>query len=133
MFGSQQSLGFALASKDWNPAGHSVHDVEALVNVENQSTLQFRHALVPVTFLYVPPTHAGQGPPSGPVYPTLQVQFTSIVFPVAGVNEFAGHTVHACGPSQSLYLPSAHSAHGPPSGPVTPGTQEQIVIAVTDD
>jgi hypothetical protein len=49
------------------------------------------------------------------------------------VNEFAGHAVHACGPSQSLYFPSAHSAHGPPSGPVNPATHEQIGLAATED
>ena len=91
------------------------------------------HRLEPVTFLYVPPTHAGHGPPSGPVYPMLQVQLLRMLFPVAGVNEFAGHTVHACGPSQSLYLPSAHSAHGPPSGPVNPATHEQIGCPASED
>ncbi len=91
------------------------------------------HALVPVTLLYFPPTHAGQGPPSGPVYPTLHVQLLRSVFLVKKVYEFAGHVVHACEPSQSLYLPSAHSAHGPPSGPVNPGTHEQIRLAGTED
>ena len=86
-----------------------------------------------MTFLYFPPTHAGQGPPSGPVYPTLQVQLLRSVFLVKGVYEFAGHVVHACEPSQSLYLPSAHSVQGPPSGPVNPGVQEQIGLAGTAD
>ena len=95
--------------------------------------MQFRQALVPVTFLYFPPTHAGHGPPSGPVYPMLQVQFVTSVFRVKKVYEFAGHVVHACEPSQSLYLPRAHSEQGPPSGPVNPLMQEQIGLAGSED
>ena len=87
----------------------------------------------PVTFLYVPAAHCTQAIPFGPVYPVLHVQFTSSGMPVTAVFVCHGHAVHACGPSQSLYVPRAHSAHGPPSGPVNPGTQEQIVIAATDD
>jgi len=91
------------------------------------------HALEPLTSLYVPPTHAGQGPPFGPVYPELQVQLLSSGLPVAAAYEFAGHVVHACDPSQFLYFPTAHSAQGPPSGPVNPATHEQIILAETED
>ena len=90
------------------------------------------HRLVPVTFLYFPPTHAVQGPPFGPVYPVLQVQLVSSVLPILALYESAGHVVHACEPSQFLYFPCAHSTHNPPSGPVNPATQEHTVIPVTD-
>ena len=108
VFGSQQSPTTALEANDWNPGLHAVHEVAAVGKVEYKFAAQTMHALVPVTFLYVPPTHAGQDTPFGPEYPVLQVQFTTSVFPVAGVYEFAGHVVHACEPSQSLYFPSAH-------------------------
>jgi hypothetical protein len=63
----------------------------------------------------------------------LHVQFTSSVLRMAGVNEFAGHAVHACGPSQSLYVLRAHSLQGPPSGSVNPATHEQIGLAASED
>jgi hypothetical protein len=88
---------------------------------------------VPVTSLYFPPAHEAHGPPFGPVAPMLHVQFTSSVLRIAGVKEFAGHAVHGCKPSQSLYVLYAHSLHGPPSGPVNPGAHEQIGLAATDD
>ena len=91
------------------------------------------HRLVPVTFLYLPPTHAVQGPPFGPVYPVLQVQLVSSVLLISAVFESDGHVVHACEPSQFLYFPCAHSAHGPPSGPVNPLMQEQIRLEATED
>ena len=110
-----------------------MHEVAPLVFVEYKLALHCKHGLVPVTFLNVPPAHEGHGPPFGPAAPTLHVQFTSSVLRMAGVNEFAGHAVHACGPSQSLYVLRAHSAHGPPSGPVNPATHEQIGLAASED
>lgn len=94
---------------------------------------QVLHRADPVTFLYFPAAHWTQATPSDPTYPVLHVQFLNSVLPVTAVFVCAGHPVQACGPSQSLYVPLAHSAHGPPSGPVNPATQEQIVIAATDD
>ena len=61
------------------------------------------------------------------------MQLISSALPIAAVSVYKGHVVHACEPSQFLYLPCAHSAHGPPSGPVNPGTHAQIVLAATDD
>jgi hypothetical protein len=63
-----------------NPEGHCVQEIAALGNVENRSALQFEHTPAPVTFLNVPPTQAGHGPPFGPLYPILHVQFVTIVF-----------------------------------------------------
>ena len=87
----------------------------------------------PVTFLYVPAAHWTQATPSGPTYPVLHVQFLNNALPVPAVFVCHGQPVHPCGPSQSLYVPLAHSAHGPPSGPVNPATHEQTVIPATDD
>ena len=63
----------------------------------------------------------------------LQTHWLRTALPTAVVNVFAGHVVHACEPSQSLYVPRAHCEHGPPSGPVNPGTHAQMVLPTTDD
>jgi hypothetical protein len=133
VFGSQQSATTTLPAIDRKPARQSVHDAAPDVNVEYVFAGQATHTLAPVTFLCVPPTHATQGPPSAPVYPVLHVQLRSSALPVRSVCMFAGQVVHACGPSQFLYVLLAHSAHGPPSGPVNPSTHEHTVIPGTDD
>jgi hypothetical protein len=81
---------------------HAVHDDAPVVNVEYVFARHSTQRLAPVTFLCVPPTHATQGPPSAPVYPVLHVQLRSSALPVRSVCMFAGHVVHACGPSQFL-------------------------------
>ncbi len=40
------------------------------------------------------------------------------------------HPVHATVPVTVLYFPAAHAAHVPPSGPVNPRLQTQLVNAV---
>ena len=130
------------------PDGHSPHgppsgpaklgmhwqrSIETLPKEDIVRLGQVLHGAAPVKFLYLPGTHATHAVPSGPVYPLLHVQFTSSALPIAAVSVNAGHVVHACEPSQSLYLPCAQSTHGPPSGPVNPGTHAQIVLAATDD
>jgi hypothetical protein len=112
---------------------HWQRSIEALAIEDIVRLGQMLQSADPVTFLYVPGTHCTQAAPSGPTCPVLHVQFVNNALPVRAVFVCHGQPVHACGPSQSLYVPRAHSAHGPPSGPVNPGTQEQIVIAVTDD
>jgi hypothetical protein len=122
-----------LPGRDLKPALHMVHDGAAVVRVEYEFAGQEGHRLLPVTSLYVPPTHATQAPPSGPVYPVLQVQFRSSALPMRAVFVYAGHAVHGCDPSQSLYVPTVHCEHGPPSGPVNPGTHEHTVLADSED
>ena len=43
---------------------------------------------------------------------------------------FAGHTLHAADPEAFLNLPASHATHGPTSGPVYPGLQEQALTFV---
>jgi len=76
--------------------------------------------------LYLPATHATQGPPSGPVYPTLHGQRL-----VPGTeSEFGGQRGHTDAFRQFLNLPASHATHGPTSGPVYPGLQEQALTFV---
>jgi hypothetical protein len=42
-------------------------------------------------------------------------------------SEFAGHATHSDEFRQFLNLPASHATHGPPSGPVKPAAQKQIV------
>ena len=70
-----------------------------------------RHGEVPVAFLYCPSIHAEQGPPSGPVYPALHVQFSSALLTASMVVECAGHPVQLELASAAAYVPAAHSAH----------------------
>ncbi len=44
--------------------------------------------------------------------------------------EFIGHPMHSDGPVKSLYFPSSHGAHVPPSGPEYPALHLQDVNAV---
>lgn len=112
---------------------HWQRSIEALAIEDIVRVGQMLQLADPVTFLYVPAAHWTQAIPFGPVYPVLHVQFTSSVMPVPAVFVCHGQPVHDCDPSQFLYVPLAHSAHGPPSGPVNPATHEHTVIAATDD
>lgn len=47
----------------------------------------------------------------------------------SGESDIPGHVEHAPGPVSALYVPVAHSEHGPPSGPVEPALHEQAVRA----
>jgi hypothetical protein len=61
------------------------------------------------------------------VYPELHEQSLTFVLPT---NEFAFavQLVHAALPFETLYLPATQATHGPPSGPVKPASQMQLVI-----
>ena len=107
------------------------------------------HAALPVPILYLPAAHAEHTPPSGPVYPTLQVQAATAVL---GLGELLllGHAeqvvatvapavveyvavaqlVHCALPVAILYVPATHGEHMPPSGPVYPTLQVQPVEIV---
>lgn len=58
--------------------------------VEYVPATQLVQATLPVAVLYFPATHARHGPPRGPVYPALQVQFVDTVQPLHETPEFAG-------------------------------------------
>jgi hypothetical protein len=104
----------------------------------------------PVDSLYFPAAHAVQEPPFAPVDPALQVQLVEAVLP-AGELEFDGQPRHipevavaptlaeylpaaqseqVAFPVNALYFPATHTAHGPPSGPVYPALQVQLVCTV---
>ena len=93
---------------------------------------------------------AVQVPPFGPVNPTLQVQLTNALHPLHEAPELTGHAVqvvatvaptvvkyvpdpqlvHATLPVAVLYFPAAHAVQTPPSGPVKPTLQVQLVDAL---
>ena len=58
------------------------------------------------------------------VDPALQTHAVAVVLPAGDVLE-PEHPSHAALPDASLYVPAAHSAHGPPSGPDVPALQVQ--------
>lgn len=71
------------------------------------------HGDDPLTYLYVPVIHSVHATPSGPVYPTLQVQFKTFVL-AAGPFVLAGHGLHSdsiCTPRCPLYFPAVHAKH----------------------
>ena len=115
------------------PGMHWQRSIEVLAMEDIVRLGQALQSADPVTFLYVPAAHWTQATPSGPTYPVLQTHWLSSALPTAAVYVNAGHVVHACEPSQSLYVPLAHCEHGPPSGPVNPGTHAQMVLPTTDD
>ncbi len=104
------------------------------------------HAAGPVNTLYFPAAHAEHVPPFLPVDPALQVHIASDPLP-AGELEFDGQALHVelpayppvylpsvqseqgAFPVNSLYFPTAQTAHGPPSGPVHPALQVQFFKA----
>ena len=81
--------------------------------------VQAVHSAEPSTSLYLPATHARQGPPSCPVYPALHLQSVTSSLPICET-VLLGHSEHAADPGPVLNLPSEHHSHGPPSGPVEP-------------
>ena len=121
----------------------------APVAVEYVPAPQLLQSADPVISLYFPATHATHGPPPAPVNPELQTQLLAnalplgdcesaahgahtlaSVAPTASECVLAGHSVHGAEPGVVLYLPSAHSVHVPPSGPMNPGLHTQLVCAV---
>jgi hypothetical protein len=58
------------------------------------------------------------------VNPGGQRQSAARVLPACDV-AFAAQGVHASAPVLFLNFPAAHSAHGPPSGPLKPALQRQ--------
>ena len=111
---------------------------------------QLVHAAEPLEILYFPATQFEHTPPSGPVYPALQVQPVDAEQPVHDAPELAGHvrqvvatvaptvaeyvpvpqSVHVALPVTLLYFPAAQVEHTPPSGPVYPTLQVQAVRAL---
>jgi hypothetical protein len=101
------------------PVGHDVQDEAPLA--EYVFAGHVTHVALPDAFFIFPASHAGHGPPFGPVYPGLQEQDVTIMLP-ADEFELAVQLVHAALPDAFLYVPAAHMAHcpfeAPMSGPV---------------
>jgi hypothetical protein len=124
--------------------GQSLHVelAEAPTAVEYVPAPQSVHRDDPVNALYFPATHAVHVPPSGPVHPVLQVQLVKVTLPTDEL-EFDGQaiqieltaleyvpapqSVHTADPVEDLYFPATHAVHEPPSGPVHPALQVQLV------
>ncbi len=124
--------------------GHVTQVAAAVAPVEAEyvPAPQDVHPALPLAILYVPAIHDEHTPPSGPVYPALQVQsataslelgelelsghVTQVAAAVAAVTpEYvpAPHGVQAALPLAILYVPAIHDEHTPPSGPVNPALQ----------
>ena len=88
---------------------------------------QATHADEPVTFLYVPATHATQTSPSFAVYPALQRQSA---LPASDML-FAWQLLHGDVPAMRLYVPAGHAWHA--SGvPVNPDRHWHARLPGTD-
>jgi hypothetical protein len=116
VFGSQQSNACVLPAGDWNPVKHEVHPDAPLK--EYVFAAHTSHAAVPVAFLNLPASHAGHGPPFGPVNAGLQKQLVRVVLPTDEF-EFAGQLVHAALPFVGLYVPDKHVVHWPLESPLS--------------
>ena len=99
------------------PAPQDVHELSegAPVAAENFPAMHCEQALAPVAAAYLPTPQS--------------VQTISVVAPVADEYFPVPQSVHAAVPVTVLYLPATHPLHGPPSGPVYPMLQIQLVIA----
>jgi hypothetical protein len=90
-----------------------VEFVEAPTAVEYVPAEQSVHASGPVNTLYFPAAHAEQLVAPTAVEYVPASQFEQVAFPV-----------------NVLYFPATHAVHGPPSGPVHPKVQVQLLITV---
>ncbi len=60
-------------------------------------------------------------------------QFARLTAPTKLEDVPAGHRVHTALPLLGLYFPATQAVHGPPSGPVKPALQAEVIQAVTDE
>jgi len=110
-------------------------EAPALPIDECESPGQAVHAALPSLSLKVPPVHAVQGPPIGPVYPTphsplelggdVRLTHSETRLLASSEKESAGQLVHEALPTVSLNLPEEHASHAAPFAPVYPGLQTQ--------
>jgi hypothetical protein len=108
---SKQALAVdAPAAAVYRPTPQSAQTLaaEAPVVDEYLPATQSVHAAVPVTALYLPAKHELHAPPSGPVYPVLQIQLVTTEEPM-GERESAGHKTHVLSdvlPAPVEYFPA---------------------------
>jgi hypothetical protein len=84
-----------------------VVDVVAAVETEYVPTPQLLQAAVPLASLYVPAEHGEHDPPSGPVYPALQVQSTTASL-APGELELPGQARQLVAAVEAEYFPAPH-------------------------
>jgi hypothetical protein len=90
------------------PALHRHEPMEGLPGAwVSRPSGQAMHSAEPVAALYVPASHAEQGPPSGPLYPALHWQAVFSVLPLSEVL-FAAHGVQSPAPV-AAYFPATHA------------------------
>ena len=111
-----QLLEVVLPAGDGASAGQLLHTEEPIA-AEYLPAMQSVHASLPRAVLYFPATHAKHVPPSGPVYPVLQIQAVTVVCPIAECPESL-QAVQAVEPLSVLYVPAAHAEHRSPYAPV---------------
>ena len=76
------------------------------------------HGPEPVALFHFATSHAVQTPPSGPVYPALQVHMLDTLQPLHDAPELEAQSVHAALPVAILYFPATQAVHVPPLVPV---------------
>ena len=105
----------SLPSPEFVCEGHATHDDSEVCPVcdEYFPPIQSEHATDPVTSLYSPAVHWLHDPPSGPVYPLLQVQFAILTLPSPD-DACCGHELHVDSDDSPVfieYLPRVHCEH----------------------
>ena len=142
-----QPLKAVLASADAVFAPQLVQALE-MAPLANEPEGHAAHAALPVVSLYIPASHAVQGPPSPPMYPKEQMHATLPVTdtfePAGHVEQTAvpavaaylptGHEEHAAEPMPLVYVPAAHAVQLPPlaASPVNPAEQPQLMLPSAD-
>jgi hypothetical protein len=112
------------------PAGQSMHPVFNGVVPDLPIGHEKMQGLDPFTFLNVSVGHPAHGPPSGPVFPALQIQDVFSIAAFKILPEFRGHILQLREPIVLLYRPATHAVHVPPLGPVYPMLQKQLAAEV---
>jgi hypothetical protein len=110
------------------PASHSQSNTTALLAGEREFAGQAVHALAPAA-ANVPAAHAAHtlAPAPAKAPAAHATQSLAAVRPVAAWYVPAPHGAHAFAPEAFLNVPTAHAAHGPPSGPLQPAWHTQLV------
>lgn len=124
----------------------------AAKDIEYFPAMQFAHMEDPRVFLYVPRIQATHEPPSGPVYPVLQMHAVDTLL-LDGDIEFKTHDMHVVlsraavdveyvpakqsmhidDPGVSLYVPTRHASQDPPLEPVYPALHKHAVCTLLAD
>ena len=88
-----QAVLAVLVASELEPAGHARQAASTVAPTvaEYFATAQSVQPALPVALLYFPVAQAVHVPPSGPVYPALQVHAVAALQPLHDAPEFEGH------------------------------------------